>query len=221
MANRTYHPRGQLVDGFAVREHPLYGTWANMHSRCYNPESSSYENYGARGITVCARWHDFAVFAADMGLKPSANLSLERQDNDGHYTPQNCVWDTRTQQCVNRRTFKSNTSGARGVVQTQTGFQARFDFERVRYSIGYFDTLEEAAQARERFVDLFYLDKEYAVSTIGGVVARRNSQTKIRGVNPHQDGGFIARVTVNKQRKYLGYFKTLEAAQQAIMEAKQ
>src|SRR5262245_6139963 len=109
--SRAYHPRGVLVDGYAVQEHPLYMTWANMLARCYNTSAAGYENYGGRGIVVCAAWHRFVNFACDMGSKPEATLTLERRDVNGNYEPSNCTWATRSDQCVNRRRFKNNTSG--------------------------------------------------------------------------------------------------------------
>ena len=78
----NYHKRNEKVQGFFVREHPLYSVWAGMKTRCYNPLAKAYVNYGARGITVCDAWLDFAPFANDMGLKPHPDLTLERIDND-------------------------------------------------------------------------------------------------------------------------------------------
>jgi hypothetical protein len=86
--------------------HPLYQTWRSMLSRCENPNSADYENYAARGISVCERWHDFPSFVQDMGEKPSAKHTLERRDNDGNYEPLNCVWATRSDQNRNRRKYK-------------------------------------------------------------------------------------------------------------------
>lgn len=75
-----------------------------MHSRCNAPPSSvEYAKYVARGIRVCARWSSYENFLADMGRRPTPQHSLDREDNDGNYEPDNCRWATRPEQCRNRR----------------------------------------------------------------------------------------------------------------------
>ena len=212
MSNRTYHPRGELVDGVAVREHPLYCTWANMLSRCTNENDGNYVRYGARGISVCERWFHFKNFVADMGPKPSPELTLERKENSLGYAPENCRWDTRTNQCVNRREFSNNTSGHTGVVKKNGTWLARFDYETIRYNIAWCATYDEAVAQREAFVELFFSDRDAAMDMLPKDKARHTSQTGVRGVSPHSDGGFIVRVTIACKRIYVGYFKTLQEA---------
>lgn len=151
-----YHPRGKLIDGVAASKHPLYHTHANMIDRCYCPTSTSYKNYGARGIQVCERWLSFETFVLDMGPRPTPYHTLERRDNDGHYEPGNCVWASRSTQCVNRRLFVSNKTGSPGVVRKGSRFVARFDYEGKRYQIGIFDDDASAALARSAFVEGFF-----------------------------------------------------------------
>jgi hypothetical protein len=79
-----------------------------MRGRCRNPNDQRYHAYGGRGITICARWDSFVNFVADMGIRPPG-LSLEREDNDGNYEPNNCKWATRSEQAKNRRSTSWNT----------------------------------------------------------------------------------------------------------------
>jgi hypothetical protein len=126
-----------------LSDHPLYFIWFQMIDRCENPDNKSYKNYGGRGVSVCERWRrSFEDFVADMGPCPPG-LTLERKNNNGNYEKDNCCWDTRRQQAINKR--KSPTWGIR---ETPSG-KYIVEVKPIGY-LGTFKTQAEALAVRNQ-----------------------------------------------------------------------
>lgn len=88
-----------------VKRHALYGVWSNMKTRCYNPKATGFKHYGGRGIVVCNEWRNssraFVTWAIKAGWQPG--LQLDRENNDGPYSPGNCRFVTNRENSCNRR----------------------------------------------------------------------------------------------------------------------
>lgn len=86
----------------------LWNIWEGMIRRCCEPASINYPLYGGRGIQVCDEWKtDFIPFykwALAHGYQD--NLSIDRIDVNGNYTPENCRWVTMKTQQNNKRSNK-------------------------------------------------------------------------------------------------------------------
>lgn len=82
----------------------LYRIWTGARNRCNNPNNHGFSEYGDRGISMCSEWDDYQKFkewALNNGYEDW--LSLDRRDNDGPYSPENCRWATQSQQMRNTR----------------------------------------------------------------------------------------------------------------------
>lgn len=85
----------------------LYSIWKQMRIRCYCVTNPTYRFYGARGIGICEEWNDFSVFrdwALANGYRD--DLTIERENADKDYSPDNCCWITRSKNSKDKRSSK-------------------------------------------------------------------------------------------------------------------
>lgn len=107
---------GCILKIHGLTKHPLFKVWQSMKERCYNEKHSRFKDYGGRGVGICLEWKEnpeiFIEWAIDKGWQ--RGLEVDRENNDGNYSPENCRFVTTKVNCRNRRntlmvTFKQVT----------------------------------------------------------------------------------------------------------------
>jgi len=137
-----------------MRNTKTYTSWADMKTRCNNPNCKDYHLYGNRGISYDPTWEYFEAFYLDMGEKPEG-LTLDRIDNSKGYCKSNCRWASSTLQATNQRIPKNNTSGHKGVSYNKSRkgrkqWAAYIYSNKKRIDLGYHLTYEDAVAVREK-----------------------------------------------------------------------
>lgn len=136
----------------------LYRVWEAMIRRCENENDRAYHNYGGRGIKVCAEWRvssvAFMFWAHANGYRD--DLTIDRENTDDDYCPENCRWATSSQQAQSRRKTKRNKSGYVGVCWFRGAWLAYVYHHRKRKTLGYFEDSFSAAWVRDNYVRQHY-----------------------------------------------------------------
>ena len=131
----------------SYRKHKLYDVFRSMKARCYKDTHKDYKNYGARGITIeFIDYKDFIDWALQNGYEEG--LEIDRKNNDGNYSKDNCRFVTKSVNNMNRRT--TSNSGFKGVsLETRSGkYKARIKNK----FIGYYTTAIDAAKAYNQYI---------------------------------------------------------------------
>jgi len=111
-----------------------YKVWNNMKKRCN--QKKNYPRHGGRGITYDPYWEKFDNFLEDMGERPDG-YTLDRINNDGNYTKDNCRWATYEEQNINRTIRKDNTLGIIGVQPHLGGYVVLINRNKKRIYLGW------------------------------------------------------------------------------------
>ncbi|AUR87178.1 HNH endonuclease [Vibrio phage 1.097.O._10N.286.49.B3] len=144
----------------------LYNIWRMMKNRCSNSNVDAFPDYGGKGIRVCSEWQKYSVFQEwSLSNGYASTLSIDRKNSALDYSPSNCRWVSYSEQCINRKKFKNNTSGFTGVTfhAKLNKWRSVINYDKKRINIGCYDTPEDAAQARNDYIDLHGLTHKKAV----------------------------------------------------------
>lgn len=177
----SYEQKSKMRYVHGLHQHPLYQTWANAKSRCHNTRHRDFKNYGGRGIYMCSEWRDsFESFLRDMGDRPKGT-SLDRRDNNGPYSPQNCRWASPVEQ--HRNTRLNHQLEAFGKCQTlaewsqETGVTSDVLCRRLQRG---WPVEKALSPQHSRLTNITYQGKEWTVKDLAQSVGMEPSTLRYR-----------------------------------------
>jgi hypothetical protein len=138
----------------------LYRIWKNIKQRTGNPNNTEYRNYGGKGIVVCDEWLVFDVFkewALSNGYMDT--LTIERNNNDIGYCPENCKWIPSSAQKINRRGYGSSEFRGVSFDKSRAKWVASLMVDNKYVRIGRFATEYEAAEQYDLYCIINNLNK--------------------------------------------------------------
>ena len=96
MTYHQYHSTTKILgESNLDKRSPEYAAWANMKTRCDNPNRPTWRRYGGRGIKYQKSWVRYECFLSDMGRMPRKGYTLDRINVEADYTKENCRWISR------------------------------------------------------------------------------------------------------------------------------
>ena len=140
----------KIVQKHGYSQHRHYPKWKDLNNRCYNKNNKDYENYGARGITVCSKWrrnNGPQAFCAWADSTYIEGYLLDRKDNSLGYSPDNCRWVPITVSNLNRRRHKKKSSLPVGVYTSGYKFRVMLCRNDKQIYLGHYASVVEAEAA--------------------------------------------------------------------------
>jgi len=132
-----------------------YKIWDGIKQRCLNSNDKAYPMYGGRGITICERWlQSFDNFLSDIGPRPDADHTIDRIDNDGPYSPDNCRWATWHEQNNNQRSNRLLEYNGRTLTMAQWARVLGINYKTFKWAIHRGETVQQVVE-RKSIVGVF------------------------------------------------------------------
>lgn len=165
----------------------IYTAYKDMIQRCTNPNEPAYKDYGARGITVCKEWlprlvngrnvgyFNFKYWAFANGYDENAGLTLDRENNNKGYSPENCRFVDMKTQNNNRRSNRIVEYKGKSMTTTQLAESVGMSPKTLRDRLNKGMSVEEA-------VETPVLERNIITSS-SGVSHTESEWSRISGVN--------------------------------------
>lgn len=229
------------------KQYPLLlGRYKMMIERCYNKSNTSYNNYGAIGVTVCKEWLDkengfnsYATWALSK-IKYENMIGLEIDKDIGSselgiyppiYSPDTCRFLTKEENARATKLIRvNNSSGYRGVHKTTRGkkWSAEIRIGKKLIHLGLYDKQIDAAKAYDYYILLNNLintinnvllhDEKLIHIDINGYAMKKKKTSSFYGVHFEKSRNkWKASISLqNKKSIFLGRFSTELEASNAI-----